>query len=1012
MARNFKTGVTVTGDSKGAMKALNLTAKGLADLDKKAKASSARFEKFSKSLVSGLSSAASQAAKYGSIAAGAVTAAGVAMVKSGLSSVDALAKTSDKLGVTTEALSRLRFAAEQTGVSTQTMDMALQRMTRRVAEAAMGTGEAVGALKELGISATDIAKQSPDQMFREITKAMGGVETQSDKVRLAMKLFDSEGVSLVNTMKGGASALDELAAQADAAGLSISRLDAAKVEAANDAMNRVRASFTGISQQLAVKFAPILEAIADRMFGIGVEAGGAASAATKAFNHMVKGAGVFANGIRGIQIGWYGMKLVFQEVGAFILKYWDWMVGKMLDIWNNLPLPTDIEYPNVFKDIVFSVESDMQHTRARLDELLMKPLPSQAIDGFVADTERAFEASVISAQGMVREFAYMSETTTDLLQERLLKARESFAKSHSELNKLAKKDAEDNADGLAVAYERGLERIDDGFADFFKGILRDGKVTFDGLKNIFLDTLGEMIYAAVRNPIMLSVGAGGSATAAAGTGAGAGGGGFSLSALGMGSAGSLFRAQSGIMSLLPSGAQGTAANLFQTMNSNIQASGELLGGGFGTGMLVNAGAGLAGSWLGNQVFGPTSGIGSTLGGIAGSFIPIPVVGTMLGSFLGSGLESLFSSKPSDKRQYASGGFSATDQILSGFDGRKFSQENQDAAAALLGQIQAMGVAIGGTTAAGSVSVGGRTGLRLSTGEGEDSFRSFADADALLDAAFREVLAGATSLAPAVKTLAQTFTGGREQAVAYTQSLQGLWDQTQINPVDQAMADIASQQTTLFGAYRNQIGSLRELISEYDGSASSTQQLSQALSISQQSAYQLTATIRGLSQEMGAMFESSAKTIRESVMSEEERFRSWINQRDLLRASLDTLVDPQKIAEAGREIERLNTMAFNALPNANAEVAESYARVAEAAGREVERQLRVAENQVRDQSSAINQEIRKAMGDVAAEQQRAAEDQKQAAQLQLQAAGMFQDVISQLQAYGITVQLPNGSEVQG
>ena len=68
-----------------------------------------------------------------------------ALVKSSLDAVDALAKTSQKLGITTEALAGLRHAAELTGVKTQTLDMAIQRMTRRVAEAAAGTGEAKAA---------------------------------------------------------------------------------------------------------------------------------------------------------------------------------------------------------------------------------------------------------------------------------------------------------------------------------------------------------------------------------------------------------------------------------------------------------------------------------------------------------------------------------------------------------------------------------------------------------------------------------------------------------------------------------------------------------------------------------------------------------------------------------------------------------------------------------------------------------------------------------------------------
>ena len=78
---------------------------------------------------------------------GAVGTAGFgALIKSSINAGDELAKTADKLGVTTTALAGLRHAAELTGVSTGTMDMAMQRFTRRAAEAAQGTGEAKGSL--------------------------------------------------------------------------------------------------------------------------------------------------------------------------------------------------------------------------------------------------------------------------------------------------------------------------------------------------------------------------------------------------------------------------------------------------------------------------------------------------------------------------------------------------------------------------------------------------------------------------------------------------------------------------------------------------------------------------------------------------------------------------------------------------------------------------------------------------------------------------------------------------
>lgn len=177
--------------------------------------------------------------------------------------VDKLAKTSAKLGLTTNALVGLRHAANQTGVASDTLDMALQRMVRRVSEAALGTGEAVAAIRELGIDAKKLAALSPEKQFREIADAINRVESSSDRVRLAFKLFDSEGVSLLNTLRLGSDGLQKMDADARRLGISIGTMDARKVEVAADAMDRVRKSIEGISLQFAVGLAPAIAVIAE-----------------------------------------------------------------------------------------------------------------------------------------------------------------------------------------------------------------------------------------------------------------------------------------------------------------------------------------------------------------------------------------------------------------------------------------------------------------------------------------------------------------------------------------------------------------------------------------------------------------------------------------------------------------------------------------------------------------------------------------------------------------------------
>src|ERR687892_1662742 len=144
---------------------------------------------------------------------GAATVGGLAaLVDRSISAADAIGKTADKIGVGVEALQELRFAAKASGVEQQTLDMALQRFTRRVAEAANGTGEAKDALAHMGIALRDQSgnlRRSED-LLRDVANAFARIEDPAERVRLAFKLFDSEGVALVNLLRGGSGALEEM----------------------------------------------------------------------------------------------------------------------------------------------------------------------------------------------------------------------------------------------------------------------------------------------------------------------------------------------------------------------------------------------------------------------------------------------------------------------------------------------------------------------------------------------------------------------------------------------------------------------------------------------------------------------------------------------------------------------------------------------------------------------------------------------------------------------------------
>lgn len=177
--------------------------------------------------------------------------------------VDATAKFATRIGADVDALSKMQFVANQAGIATEQFNMAAQRMTRRVAEAAEGTGEARQALVELGIDASKFSKLGLDQQFELIADRMSKTKGPADSLRLAFKLFDSEGTAVLQMLNGGSEAMRKAAADAQFLGVVISKQAAANAELFSDALGRAQASLKGVSRGIAEELTPLFTGLAN-----------------------------------------------------------------------------------------------------------------------------------------------------------------------------------------------------------------------------------------------------------------------------------------------------------------------------------------------------------------------------------------------------------------------------------------------------------------------------------------------------------------------------------------------------------------------------------------------------------------------------------------------------------------------------------------------------------------------------------------------------------------------------
>ncbi len=213
----------------------------------------------------GIARISKRIAKF-AIVLGTAGTAGIALLtKRALDSVDTLAKTAQKLGVNIGQLQAYREAAKQAGIAQQSFDTGIQRLLRRFGEFEVGSGEAKAALTELGIEAKSFADLDLDGKIKALAKSFGKITSPTQKLRLAFKLFDTEGVALVNLLSHGVEGLDNLMARIKQLGGTITREAAAKIEAAKNSMSELGFAFRRVSENFATALSPIIGEMASSL---------------------------------------------------------------------------------------------------------------------------------------------------------------------------------------------------------------------------------------------------------------------------------------------------------------------------------------------------------------------------------------------------------------------------------------------------------------------------------------------------------------------------------------------------------------------------------------------------------------------------------------------------------------------------------------------------------------------------------------------------------------------------
>lgn len=212
-------------------------------------------------------------AKVAGAAAGAALVAGLGLVasatKMAINDMDTLSKTAQKVGLPTEEISALAYAADLSDVNVEQLTTGLVKLTKNMSDTAQGTGEAQKGFKALGIDVknADGSLKSSGQVLGEIAGKFAGYKDGAEKTALAVNLFGKSGAALIPLLNSGAEGIAKMTQEAKDLGLVIDTETGKKAEAFNDNLTRLSSVMKGLWNQVAAQLLPMLVKLTDRFVG-------------------------------------------------------------------------------------------------------------------------------------------------------------------------------------------------------------------------------------------------------------------------------------------------------------------------------------------------------------------------------------------------------------------------------------------------------------------------------------------------------------------------------------------------------------------------------------------------------------------------------------------------------------------------------------------------------------------------------------------------------------------------
>jgi hypothetical protein len=174
---------------------------------------------------------------------------------------DELDATATSLGIGTDALQGLQFAADQSGSSAQSLNDGLRFLSKNIIEAAQGSKEMQAAFARLGIDVVQAQMQPLEKTLGQAANGLSRMGNASLRANTAMQVFGRGGTALLPLLIQGEQGIGQLTKRFQDLGGGFSPQEVAALKDAGDAFKELNVIWTRIRITIASALTPALRGV-------------------------------------------------------------------------------------------------------------------------------------------------------------------------------------------------------------------------------------------------------------------------------------------------------------------------------------------------------------------------------------------------------------------------------------------------------------------------------------------------------------------------------------------------------------------------------------------------------------------------------------------------------------------------------------------------------------------------------------------------------------------------------